>query len=66
MNNLSGELPQEFCCMPCLATIHMANNKIGGGILTCLAEVPTLNEIDFAGNDFTQLTNAASEKIAIP
>jgi len=51
-NNLGGYLPEEFCCMPCLKHISMANNNIGGDILTCLVEIPTLESIEFVGNDF--------------
>jgi hypothetical protein len=53
MNNLSGTLPQELCCLPCLQFLHMANNDIGGAVLTCLVSIPTLQEIDFVNNNFS-------------
>jgi hypothetical protein len=52
-NNLSGELPQEFCCLPCVENVTMANNKIGGPILSCLVAMPTLKAIDFTNNSFS-------------
>jgi hypothetical protein len=65
-NNLSGYLPEEFCCMPCLETVTMANNAIGGPILTCLIQIPTLEEIDFVNNVFTGKESAEMQGFPPP
>lgn len=51
-NNLSGSLPEELCCMPCLEHIDMSDNAIAGDTLTCLNFISTLQTIDFSGNQF--------------
>jgi hypothetical protein len=51
-NHLSGTLPMELCCLPCVRSIHMSNNQIGGDILWCLNEIPTLETISLENNSF--------------
>jgi hypothetical protein len=56
-NMLSGELPMELCCIPCLQSLNIANNNISGNILWCINEIPTLQSINFDNNPFTIPTN---------
>jgi hypothetical protein len=50
--NLSGTLPMELCCMPCIQSMDMSDNQLHGKILWCLREMPTLEHIAFDGNQF--------------
>jgi hypothetical protein len=50
--NLSGTLPMELCCMPCIQSMDMSDNQLHGEILWCLREMPTLQHIAFDGNQF--------------
>jgi hypothetical protein len=50
--NLSGTLPMELCCMPCIQSMDMSDNQLHGEILWCLREMPTLEYIAFGGNQF--------------
>jgi hypothetical protein len=50
--NLSGTLPMELCCMPCIQSMDMSDNQLHGEILWCLRAMPTLEHIAFDGNQF--------------
>ena len=39
----------------------MADNQIGGEILTCLVGISTLQSIDFANNDFGSIPTTKSQ-----
>jgi hypothetical protein len=62
-NHLAGTLPMELCCLPCVRFIDMSNNDIGGDILWCLNEIPTLETLSFANNSFG-LTKPAVEALS--
>jgi hypothetical protein len=49
--------------MPCLMSIEMSDNQIGGDVLTCLIEIPTLDKIDMSGNIFGRPSNDSTNAV---
>lgn len=43
-NNLVGDIPPEFCCMPCIETIQLSANTLSAP--QCLSEIPTLQLLE--------------------
>jgi hypothetical protein len=50
-NNLSGELPEELCCLPCLETLSMAENKLTGQIPQCMGTMGAV--LNLENNQFS-------------
>ena len=48
-NNLSGSISEDFCCMPCLQSISVAGNDLGGDLPSCISNMQA--EIDVRDNN---------------
>ena len=49
-NQLSGILPNELCCLPCVERMNLSNNSISGDFLWCINEIPTLADFNINFN----------------
>jgi hypothetical protein len=59
-NNLSGVLPDELCCMPCLQYLNLDYNNITGDVLWCVNDIATLTDIVLSNNPFNSYDDATT------
>jgi Leucine-rich repeat (LRR) protein len=60
-NNLSGDLPEEICCLACLSSLDLSGNNLTS-VPSCLPKM-SLGLLDLSGNSGLSSTEGGSSRM---